>query len=451
MKNFTMTLLLGVLLAFPAMATDYPVHSFTYSPFALHATGEREKVEQMVRDSGALWTRVGWVWNSIEPVKGQYDWKGIDKALLSRQSLGCLSLPRLVCVSKWAAGAPVLERNKQAKKKNRPMIDRTWIAFPSDIEAYKEWVRRYVERYDGDGIDDMPGLTLPVKYWQIENEWNWRWIDSKEKAIEFYKIAYSTIKSAYPDAQVVMGGITNFNDAAYREGAMPPEVMALRKKRGVSEVPDRVTDNGKYMLEKGGEYFDIMDFHQYGGYEEIPATIAYIRDLMHRSGYSRPIWTTETGGPFTIKGEPYTDQLHVEAVIKYHCVLLGEGVVCIYWSTLMPTLSWGQQYINTSLLRADASPKPAYETYKLVTQKLEGIRSAQRIDLGHWEDYAYRFVTQRGLVYALWSDRPDGISYALPIARSSVQITSPDGASQKRDVIDGKVKLQLTGTPVFVE
>ena len=29
---------------------------------------------------------------------------------------------------------------------------------------------RYVERYDGDGIDDMPGLATPIHHWEIFEE-----------------------------------------------------------------------------------------------------------------------------------------------------------------------------------------------------------------------------------------------------------------------------------------
>ena len=35
---------------------------------------------------------------------------------------------------------------------------------------YQDFVKQLVERYDGDGIDDMPGLKNPIKYWQIDNE-----------------------------------------------------------------------------------------------------------------------------------------------------------------------------------------------------------------------------------------------------------------------------------------
>jgi len=41
---------------------------------------------------------------------------------------------------------------------------------PNDWVAYKNWVTKTVERYDGDGVDDMPGLTIPIKYWEVMNE-----------------------------------------------------------------------------------------------------------------------------------------------------------------------------------------------------------------------------------------------------------------------------------------
>jgi len=41
---------------------------------------------------------------------------------------------------------------------------------PCDMEQYKCFVTKLVERYDGDGIDDMPGLTIPIKHWEVLNE-----------------------------------------------------------------------------------------------------------------------------------------------------------------------------------------------------------------------------------------------------------------------------------------
>ncbi|MCA9375513.1 MAG: hypothetical protein KC925_00425 [Candidatus Doudnabacteria bacterium] len=41
---------------------------------------------------------------------------------------------------------------------------------PTDWDAYRAWVIAVVERYDGDGIDDMEGLRVPVKHWEVMNE-----------------------------------------------------------------------------------------------------------------------------------------------------------------------------------------------------------------------------------------------------------------------------------------
>lgn len=41
---------------------------------------------------------------------------------------------------------------------------------PADMAAYQEYVRRVVERYDGDGVDDMPGLRRGALAWEVDNE-----------------------------------------------------------------------------------------------------------------------------------------------------------------------------------------------------------------------------------------------------------------------------------------
>jgi len=41
---------------------------------------------------------------------------------------------------------------------------------PYDMDAYRRFVLALVERYDGDGKDDMPGLKYPIKYWEASNE-----------------------------------------------------------------------------------------------------------------------------------------------------------------------------------------------------------------------------------------------------------------------------------------
>ncbi len=41
---------------------------------------------------------------------------------------------------------------------------------PCDMDAYGAWVQTTVKRYDGDGIDDMPGLACPIRHWEAASE-----------------------------------------------------------------------------------------------------------------------------------------------------------------------------------------------------------------------------------------------------------------------------------------
>ena len=58
-------------------------------------------------------------------------------------------------------------------------------------------------RYDGDGIDDMPGLREPIKYWQVDNEPP----HGLRDYAGFLKITYRAIKEADPEAKVIIGGV----------------------------------------------------------------------------------------------------------------------------------------------------------------------------------------------------------------------------------------------------
>jgi hypothetical protein len=83
---------------------------------------------------------------------------------------------------------------------------------PNDWENYLSWVESLVERYDGDGASDMPGLTIPIKYWEVLNE-----PDLNADHLDFYNGSPSDyalllvktadkIRSADPEAKVLIAG-----------------------------------------------------------------------------------------------------------------------------------------------------------------------------------------------------------------------------------------------------
>ncbi len=55
-------------------------------------------------------------------------------------------------------------------KKDRGVYLPYFRCNPNDWMAYQKFVKAIVERYDGDGVNDMPGLKIPIKYWEVLNE-----------------------------------------------------------------------------------------------------------------------------------------------------------------------------------------------------------------------------------------------------------------------------------------
>jgi hypothetical protein len=114
-------------------------------------------------------------------------------------------------------------------------------------------VRATVERYDGDGIDDAPGLVLKV--WQLENElnqagltaaWGWRepgWVSGLGSAwsdwgflTELLRTLHRAAKDADPQALTFMNFHTDVPDNISRLARAPGWLEAVRRWKGDMEI-----------------------------------------------------------------------------------------------------------------------------------------------------------------------------------------------------------------------
>lgn len=152
-----------------------------------------------------------------------------------------------------------------------------WRCAPCDTDDYKNFVRTLVERYDGDGINDMPELELPIKHWEILNEPEMQsedltfFIGTPKEYVEILRGGYEAVKEACPDCTVVQGGAAGSEDT----------------RAFWSEVFDR----------GGGEYFDIANIHfiNYGDADTL--NVADFKALMSEKSIDKPIWVTEAEFP----------------------------------------------------------------------------------------------------------------------------------------------------------
>ncbi|MBN1754731.1 hypothetical protein JW877_00820 [bacterium] len=252
-------------------------------------------------------------------------------------------------------------------------LDSSWL--PVDSVQYVRFVLRTIERYDGDGFADMPGLTNPIKYWQVGNE-----PDGSERLhfARLQKMTYHAIKEADSTAQVLIGGCTGFPYGyiyAYNRRFAP------------------------FVEELAGCCFDIFDMHWYGeangeynlmDTESREDALAYICDHLIANGYSPdlPIWITEMG---TYSGDPlpmgphYDPLFQSEAqqaadLFKRYVYPLSKGVKKVFMAFgLIEGFMYDGGYFDFTGLIYDGwgpydqglgAKKLGYYTYKKMTELL---------------------------------------------------------------------------------
>ncbi|MFQ5427442.1 MAG: beta-galactosidase [Thermodesulfobacteriota bacterium] len=394
----------------------------------------------------------GLAWGLIEPVKNKYDFTSLDKRLKMLQNTDTeLIVATLRAISPWGGN----ETSQKGYKRSDPITAKS--GFPSDIEAWKKFIRVIVERYDGDGKDDMPGLTTPVKYWQVEGEWMWQWKDTKENYVKFLKITYETIKEADPGASVIAGALTAVHMFALEEGLSDKDYFERGDR---TDNPKRVKrqqllhnkryrlhkDKAEFFLSEAHEYFDIIDVHIYSrDAYAIPPVVQWVKSSMKKRGYTKPIWSLENSGPFY----GYSEDKHAEEVVKRYMLSLSSGIDKMFWSSLWSTIGWGENYLRLSLVDRNGRKKPAFFTYKKLRSAIDGYDEFKRFELGG-DVYAFRIKKDEKNIYVLWSE--DGQEVELPV--KAARIKSMDSVSLKEKLYtvgDGVVKIKLSGIPVIVE
>ncbi|MFH2105162.1 MAG: hypothetical protein ABII72_02905, partial [Parcubacteria group bacterium] len=135
----------------------------------LDPTKEATHLSKVSVATGAYWARYfDIIWDDVEQVKGELDWSRTDEQMQHLQQQGIYPLVNLKPFANWDQDTCHLESKYEAEGiKGRSKVK---VGKPCDMTAYTDFLAKVVERYDGDGEDDMPGLEIPLKYWEIMNE-----------------------------------------------------------------------------------------------------------------------------------------------------------------------------------------------------------------------------------------------------------------------------------------
>jgi hypothetical protein len=396
------------------------------------------------------------MWGLIERTTGEFDWGPLDNLVIEYQAAGFTGIQLLITAeSPWASSDP-------------PALFHAGNTFPKDeyVDDYAAFVGRFVERYDGDGTEDAPGLLYPVHHYGIEREFTGFWPSSAEDYIRLLRIAYPAIHAADPQAKVLLVAILMVDvfdgdpDAAEMQRRLATPQAGIRK--SVQEIAAVLAACDAY---------DILDFHSLGDYTEIPPTAAWLRSELESHGCSaKPLWIGDSFSMSALVGynsrpahpgtaanvERVIETLkrvadpaaagHAEAkawlyaqmaagLVKKTAVSAGEGLLGINignledWKTGVPAadalgvpLTGAAMFMgmmDTRVTRKESgkslppyrepgTPRPAFFAVRLVNEKLRGFETVEKADLGSGV-WAYRFSLPTGKLWVLWYD--DGKLY----------------------------------------
>ena len=140
------------------------------------------------------------------------------------------------------------------------------------MENYKRFLLALVDRYDGNGQNDMPGLTKPIIHWEIMNEPEFRMFfkGTEDEFVEIFNFSSKLIKSKQKDAVIIMAGAAG----------MFPE----SKKFWKSALP------------KIKNHFDIANMHHItppDGKCDKDFWVSEFSELLQTLNINKPIWVTE--------------------------------------------------------------------------------------------------------------------------------------------------------------
>lgn len=281
-----------------------------------------------MKEAGAGWVRMDFLWQDIEPEAGKFDFEKYDyiAGLLYKNNISLLGL--LNYSVDWASSCG------------------KWNSPPKDTKLFINYAAKVIERYKD-----------KVKYWELWNEPDsyvyWEPQDGLKSYCAFLKEVYITAKKIDPDCKILNGGFAS----------------------GILSVK-RLYDNG------AKDYFDILNIHIFeaplnpGAIKRVLAYPKLAYKIMSRNGDSRKkIWITEIGCPGVKRGLKVknwwlgknTDERRQAEWLKtvYTELNKNSAVGKIFWAFFRDcNKHWDNGIDYFGLLRRDFSAKPSFSAYK---------------------------------------------------------------------------------------
>jgi|GEM_PF-2196566 len=263
----------------------------------------------LAQKAGAYAVNIFIHWRQVQKFStSSYNWNYPDSLIQANQTAGLHTMITLECTHPITSadstpGTCAYSYNQQAG-----YPDNTWIPQGTDTTLWKNFVNAIVDRYDGDGQNDMPGLTYPVVAWHIGQEWEISWCSTysdtslagAQEFVRYVNMTYPVIKNQQPNSTVSLIGIDiRHQSEAFYDGYFTGQSTICMN--GNSFTTSRLASSPVFLAKRKNVMyifknakFDEADVHAYGRWQFIPNIVKWVKD----STQNKPVIFTEGGGPF---------------------------------------------------------------------------------------------------------------------------------------------------------
>lgn len=388
---------------------------------------------------------------------------------------------------------------------------KTQAVDPKYYSNYSNWVRSLVERYDKDGVDDMPGLRYSVKYYEIGVEFSSYQPEPTEVYLKTLELGYKAAHEAYDE--VVVGHSAFLLTPVFRDNPGPGEYEKAFADNMVGTAGKGLADVHK-ILDRP-DLFDVLNVHNLGWPYEIESIVQWLKYETSLRGYSKPIIISDTaptsfaglgsatrtsGDGLAIMLPPATEADRVR-LAKYYKKLIANDQEYISWLrnflagdvvqrvviaadqriALIDTAFTGDlPGANLAIFQAGAGnsgwggmvdydggrvtgKRPAYFALQQLQENIRGYKSIVRVDTGDKDVRLYKVEKQGKEFFIVWygyqklylpEDALPQKNVQIDVGTSEVVIekmkTSQDVTRRLEQTSNGTLSVTITPEPFYI-
>ena len=393
-------------------------------------------------------------WNGIQPERrGPYRWQTFDAQVKAIERVGGEILFKMWSGSRWASSIrPIRGRNRALP--SSPIK-------PEFLGDFKKFVKAVVERYDGDGAGDMPGLQKAHLFYQFEGEPDSfflncqtirrkvaaHWCGTPQEYNRLVKMFHDAVKEANARA-LVLSPSTMFNDIFSRNFDRAEFHRIVNSRRHMDAYK-------RYRFIRAllsqGSHFDIVAVQGNKNYEGILPWIRWVRTLVPE----KEIWIVDAAAGYVYAKHKYSrpryrNEEKIERALRHGdverirelgfkdydellCWALAEQSKSVFKKIVVAAvagvkhifLQWpfeserpGKGWVNVGLLEDNVpkgryplgTPRPAFYSTKQFMETIGRFDSVtdlhplpEGVDPLTWT-WIVKFSRQGQVVFVLWSD-----------------------------------------------